>query len=133
MGGAHRGVGTAVPRKKKIDELVVVKLLNRAKARLDDPVELNRTLREVAKFFDPLTGKAMIEGSARQQIVMLAERGNKAEAVAAIEHYLDTYQKRIEPSSSQTLSAEQCGDSKIDCDRESIRADSSTCPSTVSR
>lgn len=121
-----------MPRKKKIDELVVVRLLNEAKARLDDPVELNRTLREVAKFFDPLTGKAMIEGSARQQIVMLAERGNKAEAVAAIEHYLDTYQKRIEPSSSQTLSAEQCGDSKIECDRESIRADSSTCPSTVS-
>ncbi len=115
-----------MPRKKKIDELVVVRLLNEAKARLDDPVELNRTLREVAKFFDPLTGKAMIEGSARQQIVMLAERGNKAEALASIEHYLDTYQKRIEPDSFQKSSAEQCGDSKIGCDRESVLADLST-------
>ena len=101
-----------MPRKKKIDELVVVRLLNQAKARLDDPVELNRTLREVAKFFDPLSGKAMIEGSALQQIVMLAERGNKAEALATIDHYLDAYQKRIEPDAFQNHPAHGCGDSR---------------------
>jgi hypothetical protein len=90
-----------VPRKKVIDELVVVKLLKRAKEQLDDPIEVNRLLREVAKFYDPMTGKAMIDGAARQRIVTLAERGDKAEALAAIDHYLDTYQKRIEPESFQ--------------------------------
>ena len=42
-------------RKKKVDEWVVVKLLNRAKAEIDDPMEVNRLLREVGKFFYPLT------------------------------------------------------------------------------
>ena len=95
-----------MPRKKKIDELVVVKLLNQAKGRLDDPIEVNRLLREVAKFFDPLTGKAMIEGAVRQRIVTLAERGDKAEALATIDYYLDTYQKRIEPESFQKSPAD---------------------------
>ncbi len=90
-----------MPRKKKIDELVVVKLLNLAKDHLDDPIEVNRLLREVAKFYDPLTGKAMIDGHARQRIVMLVERGDKAEALATIDHYLDSYQRRIEPESFQ--------------------------------
>jgi len=88
-----------VPRKKVIDELVVVKLLNRAKEQLDDPIEVNRLLREVAKFYDAMTGKAMIDGLSRQRIVTLVERGAKAEALAAIDHYLDAYQKRIEPES----------------------------------
>ncbi len=84
-------------RKKKIDELVVVKLLNRAKDRIDDPVEVNRLLREVGKFFDPLTGKAMIEGGSRAQVIALIEQGERAEALAAIDGFIDTYQKRIEP------------------------------------
>lgn len=86
-----------MPRKKVIDELVVVKLLKRAKEQLDDPIEVNRLLREVAKFYDPLTGKAMIDGLSRQRIVTLVERGAKAEALAAIDEHLDIYQQRIEP------------------------------------
>lgn len=90
-----------MPRKKVIDELVVVKLLNRAKEQLDNPIEVNRLLREVAKFYDPMTGKAMIDGLSRQRIVTLVERGAKADALAAIDQYLDTYQQRIEPESFQ--------------------------------
>ena len=90
-----------MPRKKVIDELVVVKLLKRVKEQLDDPIEVNRLLREVAKFYDPMTGKAMIDGLSRQRIVTLVERGAKAEALAAIDQFLDTYQQRIEPESFQ--------------------------------
>lgn len=96
-----------MPRKKKIDELVVVKLLNWAKDHIDDPIEVNRLLREVGKFFDPLTGKAMIEGGSRAQVIALIERGEKAEAVAAIDGFIDTYQKRIEPEATPQPPADQ--------------------------
>jgi hypothetical protein len=96
-----------VARKKVIDELVVIKLLKRAKSELDDPIEVNRLLREVAKFYDPMTGKAMIDGLSRQRIVTLVERGDKAEALAAIDQYIENYQKRVEPDSSQTPPPEQ--------------------------
>ena len=94
-------------RKKVIDELVVIKLLKRAKGELDDPIQVNRLLREVAKFYDPMTGKAMIDGLSRQRIVTLVERGDKAEALAAIDQYIENYQKRVEPDSSQTPPSEQ--------------------------
>lgn len=93
-------------RKKVIDELVVIKLLKRAKGELDDPIHVNRLLREVAKFYDPMTGKAMIDGLSRQRIVTLVERGDKAEALAAIDQYIENYQKRVEPDSSQTPPAD---------------------------
>ena len=98
-------------RKKKIDELVVVKLLNRAKDQIDDPIEVNRLLREVGKFFDPLTGKAMIEGGSRAQVIALIERGEKAEALAAIDGFIDTYQKRIEPEAIPQSPADQSSSS----------------------
>ena len=94
-------------RKKVIDELVVVKLLKQAKGELDDPIQVNRLLREVAKFYDPMTGKAMIDGLSRQRIVTLVERGDKAEALAAIDQYIENYQKRVEPDASQTPPSEQ--------------------------
>lgn len=96
-----------MPRKKVIDELVVVKLLKRAKGLIDDPVEVNRLLREVAKFIDPMTGRGMIDGPSRQRIVTLVERGERAEALAAIDQLIENYQKRIEPESSQPASADQ--------------------------
>ena len=97
----------SVARKKVIDELTVVKLLKQAKGELDDPMEVNRLLREVGKFYDPMTGKAMIDGASRAQVIALIERGERAEALAAIDQYIENYQKRVEPDSSQTPSPEQ--------------------------
>lgn len=88
-------------RRKVVDELVVVKLLKQAKGELDDPLEVNRLLREVAKFYDPLIGSAMIDGPSRERIVSLIEQGDKAKALAAIDRYLDEYQRRVEPESFQ--------------------------------
>ncbi|MBF8279569.1 MAG: hypothetical protein HW385_1001, partial [candidate division NC10 bacterium] len=99
--------GGTVPRKKVIDELTVVKLLKQAKGELDDPIQVNRLLREVGKFYDPMTGKAMIDGASRAQVIALIERGERAEALAAIDQYIENYQKRVEPDSSQTPSPEQ--------------------------
>jgi len=94
-------------RKKKVDELVVVKLLNRAKTQIDDPMEVNRLLREVGKFFDPMTGKAMLEGGARAEVIALLEGGQKAEAVAAIDRHIENYQRRVEPEASAQSCADQ--------------------------
>ena len=94
-------------RKKVIDELTVVKLLKQAKSELDDPIEVNRLLREVGKFYDPMTGKAMIDGASRAQVIALIERGERAEALAAIDQYIENYQKRVEPDSSQATPPEQ--------------------------
>ena len=99
--------GGSVARKKVIDELTVVKLLKQAKSELDDPIQVNRLLREVGKFYDPMTGKAMIDGASRAQVIALIERGERAEALAAIDQHIENYQKRVEPDSSQTPSPEQ--------------------------
>ena len=93
--------------KKKVDELVVVKLLNRAKAQIEDPVEVNRLLREVGKFFDPLTGRAMVEGAARAELVALLDRGEKVAVLAAIDRYIENYQKRMEPAKTAESPADQ--------------------------
>ncbi len=94
-------------RKKKVDELVVVKLLTRAKAEIHDPIGVNRLLREVGKFFDPVTGKAMIEGGERARVIALLERGEGTEALAMIDGFIDRYQRRVEPESSPGCSASQ--------------------------
>jgi len=102
-----------VARKKVIDELTVVKLLKQAKGELDDPIQVNRLLREVGKFYDPMTGKAMIDGVSRAQVIALIERGERAEALAAIDKHIENYQKRVEPDSSQTPSPEQHPDPAV--------------------
>jgi hypothetical protein len=94
-------------RKVKVDELVVIKLLNRAKAAIDDPAEVNRLLREVGKFLDPLTGQAMIEGGARARVIALLERNEKAEALAMIDGFVERYQRRLEPAASPACSPDQ--------------------------
>ena len=96
-----------MPRKKVIDELVVIKLLKQAKEELDDPIEVNRLLREVGKFYDPMSGKAMIEGASRARVIALIERGDKPEALAAIDRYIEDYLKRVQPESGQQSADDQ--------------------------
>lgn len=94
-------------RKKKVDEWVVVQLLNRAKAEIDDPIEVNRWLREVGKFFDPLTGKAMMEGGARAEVMAHLERGETAAALAIIDRYIESRRGQVEPEASPQSCADQ--------------------------
>jgi hypothetical protein len=91
----------------KVDELLVIKLLNRAKAAAGDSSEVNRLLREVGKFLDPLTGRAMVEGVARARVIDLLERDERAEALAMIDGFIERYQKRLEPASSPGCSGDQ--------------------------
>jgi hypothetical protein len=97
-----------MPRKKIIDDVVVVKLLKQARRQLDNTAEVNRLLREIGKFYDPLTGKAMIDGSTRQRVVALVDRGAVADAAAAIDQFIENYQRRIEPK-ADALSGSNSG------------------------
>ncbi len=94
-------------RKKKVDEWVVVKLLNRAKAEIDDPLEVNRLLREVGKFFDPLTGRAMIDGQTRAEVMTSLGRGAKPEVLATIDRYIENLQRRVEPDAPPQSCSDQ--------------------------
>ena len=96
-----------MPRKKVIDELTVVKLLKQAKGEIDDPIEVNRLLREVGKFYDPMTGKAMIDGASRARVIALIERGDKPEALAAIDHFIEDYLQRVQPEPPQPSPEDQ--------------------------
>ena len=49
----------------------------------------------------------MIDGASRAQVIALIERGERTEALAAIDQYIENYQKRVEPDSSQTPPPEQ--------------------------
>ncbi|HSB72283.1 MAG TPA: hypothetical protein VLH58_07790 [Candidatus Methylomirabilis sp.] len=101
-------------RKKKVDEWVVVTLLNQAKAEIHDPDAVNRLLREVGKFFDPLTGRAMLEGGARAEVMTHLERGEREAALASIDRHIETCQRRVEPRASRESCVEQpaCSDSR---------------------
>lgn len=96
-------------RKKKVDEWVVVGLLNQAKDEIDDPTEVNRLLREVGKFFDPLTGKAMLEGVARAEVIAFLEEGRKTDALATIDRHIENFQRRVEPEASAQSCVDQPG------------------------
>ena len=78
-------------RRMKRDEVVVVQILDQVKAHLDDALETNRLLRELGKFYDPVTGAAMVDGATRKRLVDLLERGERGEVAAAIDRYIEAY------------------------------------------
>lgn len=78
-------------RRMKRDQVVVVKILEQIKNHLDDPLEANRLLRELGKFYDPVTGAAVMNGAARKRLVDLLERGQRGEVCAAIDRHIEDY------------------------------------------
>ena len=78
-------------RRMKRDQLVVLKVFDQVKAVLEDPSETNRLLRELGKFYDPVTGAAIIDGAARKRLIDMLERGERNEVLAAINRYIEEY------------------------------------------
>ena len=78
-------------RRMKRDQVVVLRILDMVKAHLDDPLEANRLLRELGKFYDPVTGAAMVDGATRKHLVGLLERGERDEVAAAIDRHIEDY------------------------------------------
>ena len=82
-------------RRMKRDQVVVLKILDQVKAHLDDPLETNRLLRELGKFYDPVLGAAIVDGAARKRLIDLLERGERNEVSAAIDRYIETYAAQL--------------------------------------
>ena len=82
-------------RRMKRDQVVVLKILDQVKAHLDDPLEANRLLRELGKFYDPVIGAAIVDGLSRKRLVELLERGEQGEVTAAIDRYIETYAAQL--------------------------------------
>jgi len=82
-------------RRMKRDQVVVLKIFDMVKAHLDDPLETNRLLRELGKFYDPVTGAAMVDGATRKRLLDLLERGERDEVAAAIDRYIETYAAQL--------------------------------------
>ena len=78
-------------RRMKRDQVVVVRLLEQIKNHLDTPLEANRLLRELGKFYDPVRGAAVMEGAERKRLVNLLERGERGEVCAAIDRHIEVY------------------------------------------
>ncbi len=83
-------------RRMKRDEVVVLKIFDQVKAHLDDALEANRLLRELGKFYDPVTGAAMVDGPTRKRLVDLLERGERGEVAAAIDRYIEAYTGQLQ-------------------------------------
>jgi hypothetical protein len=49
----------------------------------------------------------MMDGASRHHIVSLIERGKKGQALAAIDGFIETYQKRIDPAATPESLADQ--------------------------
>ena len=82
-------------RRMKRDQVVVLKILDMVKEHLDDPLETNRLLRELGKFYDPVIGAAMVDGATRKRLVDLLERGERDEVAAAIDGYIEAYTAQL--------------------------------------
>ena len=78
-------------RRMKRDQVVVVRLLERIKENLDDPLEANRLLRELGKFYDPVAGAAIVDGEARRGLLERIERGERDEVAEIIDRYIENY------------------------------------------
>lgn len=89
-------------RRMKRDQLVVLKVFDQVKAVLDDPFETNRLLRELGKFYDPVTGAAIIDGAARKRLIDMLERGQRHEVLAAIDGYIEDYTAQLPEAARAT-------------------------------
>ncbi len=78
-------------RRMKRDQVVVLKILEQVKVCLGDPLEANRLLRELGKFYDPVTGAAVMNGAERKRLVDLLERGEREEVCGAIDRHIEDY------------------------------------------
>ncbi len=82
-------------RRIKRDQLVVLQILEQVKAHLDHPLEANRLLRELGKFYDPVTSAAIVDGPARKRLIDLLERGERSAVAAAVDRYIEDYLSQL--------------------------------------
>ena len=89
-----------MPRRREGRDLpeIVVRLFEQARAQFPDPRAVNRTLVELSRFYDAVSGGVILEHAARRQIVELLENGKTEAARQALEERFQAYSQSFKPS-----------------------------------
>jgi len=88
-----------MPRRREGRDLpeIVMRLFAEARAQFPDPRAVNRTLLELSRFYDPVSGGVILEHATRRRIVELLEKGQTAEASRALEERFEEYSRSFKP------------------------------------
>jgi len=74
-----------------------MRLFAEARAQFPDPRAVNRTLLELSRFYDPVSGGVILEHATRRRIVELLEKGQTEEASRALEERFEEYSRSFKP------------------------------------
>jgi hypothetical protein len=76
---------------------IVKRLFAEARAQFPDPRAVNRTLLELSRFYDPVSGGVILEHAIRRRIVDLLAQGQREEASRALEERFQQYYESFKP------------------------------------
>ena len=88
-----------MPRRREGRDLpeIVMRLFAEARAQFPEPRAVNRTLLELSRFYDPVSGGVILEHATRRRIVELLEKGQTEEASRALEERFEEYSRSFKP------------------------------------
>ena len=88
-----------MPRRREGRDLpeIVRRLFAEARAAFPDPRAVNRTLVELSRFYDAVSGGVVVEHATRRRIVELLEKGQTEEATRALEERFEQYAQSFKP------------------------------------
>jgi hypothetical protein len=89
-----------MPRRREGRDLpeIVKRLFAEARAQFPDPRAVNRTLVELSRFYDAVSGGVIVEHATRRRIVELLEKGQTEEASRALEERFEQYAQSFKPA-----------------------------------
>jgi len=84
-----------VPRRREGRDLpeIVTKLFEQARAQFPDPRAVNRTLLELSRFYDAISGGFIVDHALRRRIVELLQQGRIDEAGQALQERFEQYSR----------------------------------------
>jgi len=76
---------------------IVARLFEQARVQFPDARLVNRTLVELSKLYDPVSGGMILEHATRRRIVELLDAGKVEEALHALAERFDGYRQTFGP------------------------------------
>ena len=88
-----------MPRRREGRDLpeIVTRLFEQARARFPDPQAVNRTLLELSRFYDPVSGGFILDHALRRRIVDFLVQGKTEEARQVLKERFDEYRRSFKP------------------------------------
>ena len=92
-----------MPRRREGRDLpeIVKRLFEQARAQFPDPQAVNRTLVELSRFYDAVSGGVVVEHATRRRVVELLEKGETGEASRVLEERFEQYARSFKPREGQ--------------------------------